>query len=133
VKATCHANVVRKVAEISTFREKQSDKWGTVTELAAQGFTSPQIAKTVGMTEEGLRAAARKKGITFPADKLTTGRIDPLYVIEQIVLGLEVTQSSLDLVSFEDVTPQQASEWLERLTDPMRAIKRMQTALKEIK
>jgi len=127
------ANVVRKVAEISTFREKQSDKWGTVTELAAQGFTSPQIAKTVGMTEEGLRAAARKKGIAFPADKLTTGRIDPLYVIEQIVLGLEVTQSSLDLVSFEDVTPQQASEWLERLTDPMRAIKRMQTALKEIK
>jgi hypothetical protein len=126
------ANVVRKVAEIGSYREQQSDKWSTIAELASQGYTSPQIAKTVSMTEEGLRSGARKKGITFPADKLATGRIDPLYVIEQIVLGLEVSQSSLDVVSFEGVTPQQAADWLSRLTDPLRAIKRMQTVLKGV-
>lgn len=125
-------NVVAKVNELSTYREQQSDKWTAVIELASQGYTSPQIAKKVGMSEDGLRAGARKKGIKFPADKLATGRIDPLYVIEQIVLGMEVSQSSLDVVSFEDVTPQQAAEWLERLTEPLRAVKRMQAQLKEI-
>lgn len=127
------ANVVRKVTELGSYREQQDDKWVTVAEFASQGFTSPQIAKTVGMTEEGLRAAARKKGIEFPADKLSNfKRIDPLYVIEQTVLGLEVTQSTLELVSYEGVTPQQASEWLERLKTPLRALRNMQTALKEI-
>jgi hypothetical protein len=129
------ANVVRKVAEISTYRDRQSDKWSTISEMAEQGYHSAQIAKSVGMSEQGLRKGAREKGIEIRADKLlgNSRRIDPLYVIEQIVLSLEVSQSSLDVVTFEDVTPQQASEWLERLTEPLRAIRKMQTELKEIK
>jgi len=129
------SNVVRKVAEISTYRDQQADKWAQIAEMADQGYHSAQIAKSVGMSEQGLRKGARDKGIEMRADKLlgNSRRIDPLYVIEQIVLSLEVSQSSLDVVSFEDVTPQQASEWLERLTEPLRAIRQMQTALKEIK
>lgn len=87
------------------------------------------------MSEGGVRQGARDRGISIRADKIlgNSRRIDPLYVIEQIVAGLEVSKSSLDVVSFEEVTPQQADEWLERLTEPMRAIRQLQTKLKEIK
>lgn len=129
------ANVVRKVAEISSYREQQSDKWSRVTDLADQGYTSDQIAAEVGMTEAGLRNGTRKRNITVRADKIIgkTHRINPIEVLGKIVLSLEVTQSSLELVSYEDVTPEQAAEWLEQLAEPLRAIRRMQTALKEIK
>lgn len=128
------ANVVRKVQELSTYRDQQTEKWDKVAELAVQGFTSPQIAREVGMSEGGLRDGAKKKGITFPADKIVgrTRRVNPLEVIEQIVMTIEVSQSSLELVSYEDVTPEQASEWLQRLAEPLRAIRKMQTELKEI-
>ena len=129
------ANVVRKVTGISTYRERQAEKWATIAEMAEQGYHSVQIAKAVGMDEDHIRPAAKKRGIEFRADKVLgrTKRINSSYVIEQIVLGIEVSQSSLDVVSFEDVTPQQAREWLERLTEPMRAIRQLQTQLKEIK
>ena len=127
------ANVVAKVASLSSYKESQDEKWGRVSTLAANGAPSAQVAREVGMTEEGLRAAARKKGITFPADKLTNHRrIDPLSVIEQIVLGIEMTEVSMQLVDYQNVTPAQAAEWLERLGTGMRAIRQLQTKLKEI-
>lgn len=126
-------NVVAKVKEISSYRDQQTDKWAKVADLATRGNTSPQIAREVGMSEGGLRTAAARKGITFPADKLSNfKRIDPLYVVEQIVLGLEVTETTLDLVTYENVSPEQAAQWLERLASPLRAIRKMQTELKEI-
>lgn len=32
------ANVVRKVAELSTYRDQQADKWAMITEMAEQGY-----------------------------------------------------------------------------------------------
>lgn len=129
------ANVVRKVAELGTYREQQDEKWQTVADLAERRLSSPQIARQVGMTEESLRAGAKRKGITFPADEAMgrTKRIRPLDVLDRIILGLEVSATSLELVSFEDVTPEQAAEWLDRLAGPLRALKEMQTTLKGIK
>ena len=129
------ANVARKVAEISTFKETQIDKWEQVAEFAQRGFTSPQIAKAVDMSEGGLRGGAKTRGIEFPADKIVgrSRRIDPLRVLAQIVASVEVTESSLDLVTYEDVTPEQASEWLELLTPGIKALRALEKTLKEIK
>jgi hypothetical protein len=128
------ANVVRKVAKLSTFREEQDAKWERVELLANSGVTSAQIAREVGMSEQGLREASRKRGIAFPADKIVgrTRRINPLDVLERIVVSLEGDVSVLGLVTYDDVTPEQAGEWLERLTEPLREIRRMQSRLKEI-
>lgn len=126
-------NVVRKVQELGTYREQQDEKWESVAELSAQGFTSAQIAREIKMTESGLRESAKRKGIEFPADKLAgTKRINALEVLERIVLGFEVTESSLDLVSYENVTKEQAAEWSNRLEAPLRAIRAMHTELKRI-
>lgn len=128
------SNVVRKIKNLPTFSEAQAAKWQTVIDLANDRYTSAQIAKRVGMTEDGLRAGARKKGITFPADEVLgrTKRINGLEVLERIVSSIEADESVLGLIEFEDIAPEQAAEWLERLASPLRAINRMKNRLKEI-
>ena len=128
------SNVVRKIKNLPTFSEAQSEKWQTVADLANDRLTSAQIAKRVGMTEDGLRAGARRKGITFPADEVLgkTKRINGLDVLERIVASIEADESVLGLVEFESITPEQAAELLQRLTSPLRAINRMKNRLKEI-
>jgi hypothetical protein len=128
------SNVVRKLKALPTHSEAQAAKWQTVRELANDRLTSAQIAKRVGMTEDGLRAGARREGIEFPADKVMgkTKRINGLDVMERLVTSIEVNQSALELVEFEDITPEQADEWLQRLAEPLRAINRMKSRLKEI-
>lgn len=128
------ANVVRKIKNLPTHSEKQAEKWQTVADLANDRLTSAQIAKRVGMSEGGLRAGAKQRGITFPADEVLgkSRRINGLEVMERIISSLEGDESALGLVEFEDIDPEQAAEWLERLTSPLRAINRMKNRLKEI-
>jgi hypothetical protein len=128
------ANVVRKVTEIASFKEKQQDRWEQVEEFASRGFTSTQIAKTVGLSEGHLRKLAADRGVTFPADKITgVRRIDPLMVLEKTVASVEASGSALDLVTYEDVTPELAAELLERLKPGIKAIHQLVKQLKEIK
>lgn len=128
------SNIIRKIKNLPTHSEQQAAKWQTVRDLAADRLTSAQIAKRVGMTEDGLRAGARREGIDFPADKVMgrMKRINSLDVMERLVTSLEVNQSALELVELGDITPEQASEWLQRLAEPLREINRMKTRLKEI-
>ena len=128
------SNITRKLKDLPTHSEAQAAKWQTVRDLANDRLTSPQIAKRVGMTEEGLRAGARREGITFPADEVMgrSKRINGLEVMERIVAGLEGNESVLGLVEFEAINPEQAAEWLQRLASPLRAINRMKAQLKEI-
>jgi hypothetical protein len=128
------ANVVRKVTKMSTFKEEQDAKWGRVELLANSGLTSAQIAREVGMSEQGIRKGAKDRGIEFPADRIVgkVRRINPLEVLDRIVTSLEADVSALSLVTYDDITPEQATEWLDRLTDPLREIRKMQNRLKEI-
>lgn len=128
------SNVVRKIKSLPTFSEAQAEKWQTVADLANDRLTSAQIAKRVGMSEKGLRQSARARGLTFPADEVLgkTKRINGLEVLERIVSSIEADESVLGLIEFENITPEQAAEWLERLSSPLRAINRMKSRLKEI-
>lgn len=128
------ANVVRKVTEITSYREQQEEKWERIADLANQGYTSHQIAREVGLTEEGMRAAARKKGITFPADKIVgrSHRIKSDEVLSNIVLSIETAKESLDLVRFQEITPELAGELLQRLTSALGAVTAIKGKLKEI-
>lgn len=128
------ANVVRKVASLTSYRDEQAAKWDRVADLANAGYTSAQIAREVNMSEPGLRSGAQKYNITFPADVAVgrSRRIDPLEVLERIVSSLEADASALELVRYQNVTPEQASEWVARMNTAMRPIGQMKKALKEI-
>lgn len=128
------ANVVRKVTEITTFKEKQAERWEQIAEFAERGFTSAQVAKTVGLSESHLRQQAKLRGIQFHADRITgIRRIDPLKVLENVVASIEANADALALVTFEDVTPELALELLERLKPGVKAIRQLTTSLKEIR
>lgn len=125
------------VTPIRPVSQVKAERWVKVADMAAQGYTSAQIfTKVGGFSREGtFRRVAKENGIEFPADKIVgqSRRINPIAVIEKTVLGLEVSADVLDLVSYENVTPDMAAEWLQRLSVPLRAIRAMQTQLKEIK
>lgn len=127
-------NVQKTLREVrSSSSELLAEKWFLIEDYAGRGFTSTQIAKTVGMSEKWLRTQAADRGIAFPADKITgSRRIDPLKVIENVVASVEASGSALDLVTFEDVTPEQAEEWGARLEAGLRAIRSLRNSLKEI-
>jgi hypothetical protein len=128
------ANVVRKVTKLSTFKEEQDAKWDRVELLANSGYTSAQIAREVGLTEQGIRKGAKTRGIEFPADRIVgrTRRINPVEVLDRIVASLEADESALALVNYDDITPEQATEWLGRIASPLREVRKMQNRLKEI-
>ena len=128
------ANVVRKVAELGTYREQLVAKWDRIVDLASQGYTSHQIARDVEMSEQGLRSQARKKGIDFPADRIVgrSHRIKSDEVLSNIVLSIETAKESLDLVRFSEITPELAGELLQRLTSALGAVSQLKKTLKEI-
>lgn len=127
------ANVVRTVKEVTTPKQEQVDKWEQIADFAARGFTSSQVGKTFDMSEPYLRKLAMQRGIDFHADRIVTRRIDPLKVLENTVAAIEASAPALDLVTYEDVTPEMAAELLERLAPGIKAIRQLTNALKEIK
>jgi ParB-like chromosome segregation protein Spo0J len=122
-----------KAGSAALLQKTGTTDWVQIEMLASGGARSHNVAERFGLTRGYLVDAARTKGITFHADKIVSQkRIDPLAVLENIVAGLEATHSSLEVIDFESVTREQADEWLERLIEPLRGIRKMQNNLKEI-
>lgn len=128
------SNVIAKVRELPSYSQQQADKWSAVATLSTQGLTSAQIARRVDMSEQGLRAGASKRSIAFPADGFVgkARRINSVDLIEKSVVSLEATASVLPLAQFEGISSDQALQWLDRIEEPLRAIRRMAATLKEI-
>lgn len=57
------ANMVRKVTRAPRSRRSRPARWEQIAEFAERGFTSPQIAKTIGLSETHVRrqAAPRRR------------------------------------------------------------------------
>lgn len=115
-------------------RAGQKRRWETVDDMAGRGFTSREIALAVGITLEGLRDGARRRGIVFPSDQAIRSRrrINSKDLLEHIVLDFEVTLSSLDLLEIGDISPEQARDSLARLVEPLKGIRQLQRHLKEV-
>lgn len=126
------ANVVRKVREVQSGAEVQQAKWARVTEMAERGYTSPQIAREVGMTEEGLRAGARREGIDIRADRIVGNarRLDMRRVISQTVADLDamaVTTGSLittDGILAARIEVEEIQEWVDSLNQSLAALRK---------
>jgi hypothetical protein len=82
--------------------------------MAADGFTSRQIAGAVGMTEEGCRKVLRDEGIEVPGDRVTRGthRHDANRIIERMALDASNLCADVDLIDFSDIDKSNLAEWL---------------------
>lgn len=126
------ANVVRKIKN-QQGPVSREDRALLIEELALQGYTSRQMPSRVGVTEETVRDIARAFDVDIPADRtsLKTKRINPAHVVENTATALEGLAMGIGLIDLKDVDPTVASQWVDSLTESMRALNRFVRQLKE--
>lgn len=126
------ANVVRKVQDVKSGAEVQQAKWARVAEMAERGYTSPQIAREVGMSEGGLKHGAKREGIDIRADRIVGNvrRLDMRRVVSQTVADLEaiaVTSGSLittDGLLAARIDPEEIQTWVDSLNQSLTGLRK---------
>lgn len=130
-KDMTRANVVRKLRNGAT----NDETWDEVADLADQGWSSDQINTKLGLYGEArtLRAQALKKGIKFPADKSVgrSRRIDSNRVMRETVNAIASHIGNFDLVNYDDLDPEEAQEWVNSLTQSIKALSKARNQIKE--
>ena len=99
-------------AAVARRRERMRD-------MAAEGYSSRQIAAALGIGEGKTRVTLRELGIDVPADRATnnTHRHDANRIIAQIVMDAENLTEGVNLIAFAEVDRTQIAEWLRSLQE----------------
>lgn len=124
------ANVVRKVKsqESPATRQQRAD---LITDLAAQGYSSHQMAPKVGVTEGTVRKIARESGIDIPADKAIgrARRIDSTAIVANTATALEGIASGVERVDYDALDINEARQWVGSLTRSLQALTKFRNQL----
>lgn len=85
--------------------------------LAAEGYTSRQIAGMVGLTEPGCRAWLRDNHIDVPADRVVgkTKRHDSNRIIDSMVMEAVNLTAGVELIDFSDLDRERIPDWIRSL------------------
>lgn len=107
-----------------------------IRELAATGHTSGQIADDLDLSDEWVRQLARDHGIDINADRLVSRtasnrRIDSDRIARETVMALDALTTTLRLINYDDIDPDEAREWTASLTESMRVLNRFAKQIKE--
>ncbi len=104
-------------------------------QMAADGHSAAQIAKAVGMTLEGCRAALRREGIALPADKALgkSHAHNADRILDHIAMDAENLTADVGLVDWASVDPSKLQGWVTALTQARQAVAVLiRTLMKEI-
>jgi hypothetical protein len=135
------ANVVRKVRDgkrsegAKPKAEDSQSSWQRVKkarEMAESGCTSRQIGQALGIKNMGdFRARHR---LEVPADAVVgkTRHIDSNRIVSEIVMALEASRMSLDLVEMDQLDQSQVEYWATSLSNSIRSLNRLHKQLKEM-
>jgi hypothetical protein len=101
--------------------------------LAADGYTSAQIAETLGVTVEGLRPKMRKLGIAVPADAVVSRTRLPnsLRIVEAMVYEAEHLCDDIGLIDFHKLPAALLPQWVAVLQRARRDLARFIRQLQE--
>ena len=109
-------------------------RWLAIKQMAAQGYSSDQIAKKVGVCNEYVRRRSKKLGIENKADKATRGRhaknIDHTHLLSQLVSDAESMVSHLPLLDVLAVDVNQLTELCSRFSSCVRSFRSFSINLK---
>lgn len=97
-----------------------------IEKLAAQGYTSRQIADLIGVGWAHVRNIVNAEGITIAADDVR-GRarnVDSNRVVAETVDALDGLVIGLGLVDFADLDPERVEQWASSLRSSLRSINR---------
>lgn len=107
------------------------------TEMAGAGYTSRQIAESIGIDADGFTAFKKRHGVTVPADAIVgkTHRHDSDRMVSESVATLEGVAMTLDLVGHPadaGLAPEQIAGWATSLSASLTALTRFNKQLKEM-
>lgn len=127
------ANLVRKIEGQQSSHESRADRADKIEPLARQGLTSDQIAKRLGLHRDSVKRIANDHGIDIQADRVTARRrrINSAQVLESTAAALEGAVYSIRLVQPEDLSQEEAQEWVSSLTESIKALSKAVKTIKE--
>ena len=87
--------------------------------LADDGYTTRQIAASMGLSERGCAGIAKSSGIDIHADRAVgkTKRHDSNRIITQIVADAENLTEGVNLIDFADIDRSELAGWLRSLQE----------------
>lgn len=102
-------------------------------EMAAEGYTSRQIAAEIGIAPESMSDFRDRHDIEVPADKAIgkARRHDSNRILDETVTTLEAVVMSLNVIEVDQLDADQLEPWLVSLTDSIRSLNRFTKKLKE--
>lgn len=103
-------------------------------EMAAEGFTSRQIADAIGITAESMAEFRSRHGIEVHADKVVgkARRLDSNRIVNETIDALAGLAMGVDLIVAEDLDRAQVAAWATSLSDSLRSLNRLSKQLKEM-
>lgn len=110
-------------ARVRTKAERE-ERWTRAREMAAEGYSSHQMAAEFGVEVIGFRERLRANGIDVPADRIVGKRKhhDANRIIEQMVMDAENLTADVNLIDFGQVDRERLGEWADALTSARRAL-----------
>lgn len=105
-------------------REAVQERIERLRQMAADGYTSRQMAAAVGMTDESCRVTVKRSGIDIPADR-AVGKVkhhDSNRIVERTVMDAENLTADVNLIVFGDLDRERLGEWADSLSVSRRAL-----------
>jgi hypothetical protein len=132
------ANLARKVRTPKRAKAKDEEptsSWQRVKkarEMAEAGCTSRQIGQALGIKD--MSAFRARHRLEVPADAVVgkTRQIDSNRIVSEIVMALEASRMSLDLVEMDQLDQSQVEYWTTSLSNSIRSLNRLHKQLKEM-
>lgn len=102
-------------------------------EMAAEGYTSRQIADTIGIDPDNIGEFRKRHGIDVPADATVrnTRRIDADRVVREAASTLEGVAMGLDLITPDAIDPSAIPALAESMKKSLQQITRFYRAMKD--
>lgn len=127
---------VRVAAGIDFFdksREAVQRRQQQIREMAADGYSVPQIAEATGLTPAAVSSLAKKLGVDMTAAKVSGKghRHDSNRIIEHIVMDAENLTADTGLITFSALDRARLSAWIDSLVQSRRSLDALIKVLKE--
>lgn len=137
------ANVVRKVQGVPSpapqngrtdrSRVAVTEREHGVRKMAGEGYTSVQIAESLGIGDEAVVRIAARLGVDIPANaamgRTRNRKYDADRIVSTIVHDLEGARISIKLVDYTTLDRDQIPTWIDSLTESVKAVQALKNAL----